>query len=202
MTDHLKKIELGRYGVWRAGSVPPELAVEIERLGYGALWLGASPTADLTEVERLLDATETLVVATGIVNIWSAPADEVGRSYQRIAARHADRFLLGIGVGHPEATSEFTKPYEALDKYLDVLDAAGVPKERLALAALGPRVLRLSAERTAGAHPYLVTPDHTRQAREILGDGVLLAPEQKVVLDTEPARARAAGTPPCGDTSP
>src|SRR6185312_10095338 len=107
----------------------------------------------------------------------------------------ADRFLLGIGVGHPEATSEFTKPYEALDKYLDVLDAAGVPKERLALAALGPRVLRLSAERAAGAHPYLVTPDHTREARGILGEGALLAPEQRVVLRADPAEARAIGRP-------
>lgn len=194
VTDQAKRIELGSYGVWHAGAVSPELAVEIERLGYGALWLGASPTADLSDVDRLLDATETLVVATGIVNIWSAPADEVARSYQRIAARHADRFLLGVGVGHPEATTEFTKPYEALNAYLDVLDAAGVPKERLALAALGPRVLRLAAERTAGAHPYLVTPEHTRQAREILGAGVLLAPEQKVVLETNPGRARAAGT--------
>ncbi|WP_034270404.1 LLM class F420-dependent oxidoreductase [Actinospica robiniae] len=195
MTDHLKKIELGSYGVWRGGAVSPELAVELERLGYGALWLGASPSADLAEVEQLLDATEKLVLATGIVNIWSAPADEVGRSYQRIAARYPDRFLLGIGAGHPEATSEFTKPYEALNAYLDVLDAAGVPQERRVLAALGPRVLRLAAERTAGAHPYLVNAEHTREAREILGSGVLLAPEQKVVLERDPAAARAAGTP-------
>ena len=194
MTDELKKIELGPYGVWRGGAVPAELAVALERLGYGALWLGGSPAADLAEAERLLDATETLVVATGIVNIWSAPADEVGRSYRRIAARYPDRFLLGIGAGHPEATSEFTKPYEALNAYLDVLDAAGVPKERRVLAALGPRVLRLAAERTAGAHPYLVNPQHTREAREILGSGVLLAPEQKVVLERDPAAARAAGT--------
>jgi probable F420-dependent oxidoreductase len=194
VTDDVKKIALGSYGVWRGGRVEPELAAEIERLGFGALWLGSSPSADLTESERLLDATETLVVATGIVNIWASPADEVGRSYQRIVARHPDRFVLGIGAGHPEATSEFARPYEALNAYLDVLDAEGVPKERRVLAALGPRVLRLAAERTAGAHPYLVTPEHTRQAREILGPGVLLAPEQKVVLETDPARARAAGT--------
>jgi len=195
VTDDVKKIELGSYGVWRSGAVESGLALELERLGYGTLWLGASPSADLADAERLLDATETLVVATGIVNIWSAPADEVARSYQRIVARHPDRFLLGIGAGHPEATAEFTKPYEALNAYLDVLEAADVPKERIVLAALGPRVLRLAAERTAGAHPYLVTPEHTRQAREILGPGVLLAPEHKVVLEADPARARALGTP-------
>jgi probable F420-dependent oxidoreductase len=193
MTDDTKKIDLGRYGVWRGGKFEPEFAAELEQLGYRTLWVGSSPAADLADVERLLDATETLVVATGIVNIWASPADEVGRSYQRIAAKHADRFVLGIGAGHPEATSDFTRPYEALNTYLDVLDKAGVPKQRRVLAALGPRVLKLAAERTAGAHPYLVTPEHTRQAREILGPGVLLAPEQKVVLDTDPARAREAG---------
>ncbi len=194
MTDTVNTIALGPVGVWRAGPTEPELAVELERLGYSALWLGASPAAALTEVEALLDATETLVLATGIVNIWNAPADEVARSYHRIVARHPDRFLLGVGAGHREATAEFTKPYEALEAYLDVLDAGGVPTQRRVLAALGPRVLRLAAERTAGAHPYLVTPEHTREARRILGPGVLLAPEQKLILDTDPARARAAGT--------
>jgi probable F420-dependent oxidoreductase len=187
------RLGLGDYGVWRGGTTRPGEAVEIERLGYGTLWLGSSPTADLADAERLLDATETLVIATGIVNIWSSPAEEVARSYQRIVARHPDRFLLGIGAGHPEATSEFTKPYEALSEYLDVLDEGGVPKERRVLAALGPRVLRLAAERTAGAHPYLVTPEHTREARAIIGPEALLAPEQKAVLDTDPGRARAAG---------
>jgi probable F420-dependent oxidoreductase len=195
MTEIIDEIALGPIGVWRGGKTEPALAVELERLGYRTLWLGGSPAADLADAERLLDATEALVVATGIVNIWASPAREVARSYQRIAARHADRFLLGIGAGHREATARFARPYEALAEYLDVLDEEGVPKERRVLAALGPRVLRLAAERTAGAHPYLVTPEHTRQAREILGSGVLLAPEQKVLLDTDAARARALGTP-------
>jgi probable F420-dependent oxidoreductase len=112
------------------------------------------------------------------VNIWSNPAERVARAYRRIAERHPDRFLLGIGAGHPEATKEFVRPYQALVDYLDVLDGGGVPVARRALAALGPRVLRLAADRTAAAHPYLVTPDHTRQAREILGTGPILAPEQ------------------------
>jgi probable F420-dependent oxidoreductase len=195
MSENSERIALGAIGVWRGGSTESELAVEIERLGYGTLWVGSSPSADLADVERLLDATSTLVVATGIVNIWNSPAAEVARSYQRIAAKHPDRFVLGVGAGHPEATSEFTKPYDALNAYLDVLDEGGVPKERRVLAALGPRVLKLAAERTAGAHPYLTTPRHTREARELVGNDPLLAPEQKIVLDTDPTAARAAGTP-------
>jgi probable F420-dependent oxidoreductase len=194
-TSAASRLALGAYGVWRGGKTEPGEAAEIEGLGYGTLWLGGSPAADLADAEQLLDATETLIIATGIVNIWSSPAEEVARSYQRIVARHPDRFVLGIGAGHPEATSEFTKPYEALSDYLDVLDDGGVPKERRVLAALGPRVLRLAAERTAGAHPYLVTPEHTREARRIVGPDTLLAPEHKVVLDTDPDRARAAGRP-------
>ena len=103
--------------------------------------------------------------------MWAAPAVEVAASYHRIAAAHPGRFLLGVGIGHPEATQEYRSPYDTIVDYLDVLDAEGVPVEDRALAALGPKVLALAAERTAGAHPYLTTPDHTRLAREILGDG-------------------------------
>ncbi|MFF4306284.1 LLM class F420-dependent oxidoreductase [Streptomyces sp. NPDC001601] len=193
MDEIPRKIDLGAFGVWRHDRTEPELAVALEGLGYGTLWLGNVTDPDLTEAERLLDATDRLVVATGIVNIWSNPADRVARAYRRIAGRHPDRFLLGVGAGHPEATKEFVRPYEALNAYLDVLDAGGVPVARRALAALGPRVLRLAGDRTAAAHPYLVTPEHTRRARELLGVGPLLAPEQKVVLETDPAKARAIG---------
>ncbi|WP_089100282.1 LLM class F420-dependent oxidoreductase [Streptomyces hyaluromycini] len=193
MDEISSKIDLGAIGVWRHDKTEPGLAAELERLGYGTLWLGNVTDPDLAVVEQLLDATGTLVVATGIVNIWSSPADRIARSYRRIAERHADRFLLGVGAGHPEATKEFVRPYEALNDYLDVLDAGGVPVARRALAALGPRVLRLAGDRTAAAHPYLVTPEHTRRARDLLGTGPLLAPEQKVVLETDPARARAIG---------
>ena len=195
MTDKDQRIALGAVGAWRGGNTDDGTARELERLGYGALWLGSSPSGDLADAERLLDATETLVIATGIVNIWMSPADEVARSYQRIVARHPDRFVLGVGAGHPEATSQFNKPYEALVDYLDVLDEGGVPKERRVLAALGPRVLKLAAERTAGAHPYLVTPQHTREARKLVGPGPLLAPEQKLILEPDPAKARVLGTP-------
>ena len=189
------KIVPGPVGVWRHDPTTPELAAELEKLGYGTLWLGNVTAADLAEIESLLDATENLVVATGIVNIWKIPAEEAARAYHSIAAKHPDRFLLGIGAGHREATAVYAQPYQALVDYLDALDAADVPKERRALAALGPRVLRLSAERTAGAHPYLVNAEHTRRARAVLGDGPLLAPEQKVVIGTDRSAVRAAGDP-------
>ncbi len=189
-------IELGKFGIWRsAGELNPALAVDVEQLGYGAIWIGGSPGGDLKLVSDLLGATERIVVATGIVNMWKDDAATIAASYHRIAQQYPDRFLLGVGIGHPEATKQYEKPYDTIVRYLDELDAAGVPAEGRALAALGPKVLRLAAERTLGAHPYLTTPDHTRQARAILGDGPLLAPEQKVVLDTDPERARSIGRP-------
>jgi probable F420-dependent oxidoreductase len=186
--------DLGRYGVWRTASdVTPELAAHLERLGFGALWLGGSPAGDLRDVEPLLAATTRLTVATGIVNVWTSDARETAAAWARVEAAAPGRFLLGVGIGHPEATREYTSPYETLRAYVETLLDAGVPAGRLVLAALGPRVLRLAAERTAGAHPYLVTPEHTRVAREVLGADAVLAPEHKVVLDTDPGRARALG---------
>jgi probable F420-dependent oxidoreductase len=189
-------IELGRIGIWRhASGLTPDVVAEVEALGYGAIWVGGSPPGDLGVVEHLLDTTDHVAVATGIVNVWKDDAATVGASYHRITARHPGRFLLGLGIGHPEATQEYQQPYAKLVSYLDELDDLKVPAGGRALAALGPRVLRLAAERSAGAHPYLVTPEHTRQARQILGDGPLLAPEQKVVLETDPVQARAIGRP-------
>ena len=189
-------IELGKVGIWRHSSgLTPEVVAEVEALGYGTIWVGGSPPGDLAVVEHLLDTTEHIAVATGIVNVWRDDAATVGASYHRITARHPGRFLLGLGIGHPEATREYQRPYATLVRYLDQLDDLKVSAEGRLLAALGPRVLRLSAERAAGAHPYLVTPEHTRQARQILGDGPLLAPEQKLVLETDPERARAIGRP-------
>ncbi|GAA1241467.1 LLM class F420-dependent oxidoreductase [Prauserella halophila] len=190
-------VNLGKYGIWRWwNGVDEELAVEIEKLGYGTIWLGGNPPGDLAHIEKLLDATSSITIATGIVNMWTDDAPTVGASYLRIAAKHPDRFLLGVGVGHPEAQQEYQKPYDKIVSYLDQLDEAGVPVEGRALAALGPKVLQLSAQRALGAHPYLTTPEHTRDARQQLGRGVLLAPEQKVVLDTDAERARATARPP------
>lgn len=188
------KPELGRFGVWLpTRSISADLAAGIESLGYGAAWIGGSPDAELSWAEPALAATTSLQLATGIVNIWTAPAGAVAESFRRIESAHPGRFLLGVGVGHPEHTEEYVKPYDAVVSYLDELDAALVPTSRRVLAALGPRVLRLAAQRSAGAHPYLTTPEHTAKARELLGGAVYLAPEHKVVLTTDAERARAIG---------
>ena len=187
------KPDLGRFGVWTLGAVKPEQAVEIEKLGYGAVWGGGSPAADLDFVEPILERTGTLQVATGIVNVWTAPAAQVAEAYHRIEDAYPGRFLLGIGIGHPEHTEEYRKPYDVLVEYLDVLDEQCVPTSRRVVAALGPKVLKLAAQRSAGAHPYLTTPEHTAQARELVGKSVYLAPEHKVVLSTDADEARAIG---------
>ena len=188
----MTKPDLGKFGVFHSGATPTE-AKEIEALGYGAVWVGGSPPAELDWVEPLLEATNTLQVATGIVNIWTAAPDAVAESFHRIDGAYPGRFLLGIGVGHPEIQGEYKKPIVALTEYLDKLDEYGVPKERRVVAALGPRVLELSARRSAGAHPYLTTPEHTAQARAIMGPDAFLAPEHKVVLTTEPGAGPRGG---------
>jgi probable F420-dependent oxidoreductase len=187
------KPNLGKFGVWTFGAPKPDQAVEIERLGYGAVWIGGSPAGDLNYVEPILERTETLQVATGIINVWTAEAEQVAEAYHRIEEAYPGRFLLGIGIGHPEHTEEYRKPYDVLVEYLDVLDAAKVPTSRRVVAALGPKVLKLSAQRSAGAHPYLTTPEHTGQARNTIGKTVFLAPEHKVVLTTDAEQARAIG---------
>jgi probable F420-dependent oxidoreductase len=187
---------LGRIGIWRRwDGLTGELAAEIERLGYGAIWHGGSPDGHLKIVSDLLAATDRIVIATGIVNMWKDDADTVAAAYHRINAEHPERFLLGVGIGHPEATKDYRKPYDTIVDYLDRLAAAGVPKDGMVVAALGPKVLRLAAERTAGVHPYLTTPEHTREARALLGAGPLIAPEQKVLLETDPERARTIARP-------
>jgi probable F420-dependent oxidoreductase len=193
MTDSAaSKPNLGRFGSFGRG-VTPAQAKDIEALGYGSVWVGGSPPADLAWVEPILEATTTLQVATGIVNIWSDPAKPVADSFHRIDRAYPGRFLLGIGVGHPEAIAEYRKPYDALVEYLDQLDEHGVPANRRVVAALGPQVLKLSARRSAGAHPYLTTPEHTAAARELIGPAAFLAPEHKAVLTTNAEQARAVG---------
>jgi probable F420-dependent oxidoreductase len=190
---HLRD-RLGRFGIWRgAFQVTAQLAAAVEQSGFGALWLGSSPDGDLAQVDELLGATSTLTLGTSIVNMWKDGPHDVARSFARVQARYPGRFVLGVGAGHREATRQYGQPYQTLAAYVDILRGEGVPREALVLAALGPKVLRLAGERAAGAIPYLVPPEHTRQAREILGPEPLLAPEHKVVLDTDTARARALG---------
>jgi probable F420-dependent oxidoreductase len=176
-------IDIGRFGIWRrVAEIDEDIAREAESLGYEAIWVGGSPPGDLVAVEKILDATKRIPVATGIVNMWREDAATLAASHHRLREKHPGRFLLGVGIGHPESTSEYSDPVAKIESYLDELEAAGVPNEEIILAALGPRVLRIAAERTAGAHPYLTTPRHTRFARDVLGDGPILAPEHFVVL--------------------
>jgi probable F420-dependent oxidoreductase len=181
----------GHYSQWR--QLSPQQLKNVESLGYRAIWAGGSPPAELDWIDPILGATDSLQLATGIVNIWNAPAGPVSESFHRIENSYPGRLLLGIGVGHPEAHQEYKKPYDALRDYLDQLDEYGVPEDRRVVAALGPQVLKLSARRSAGAHPYLTTPEHTASARELIGQEAFLAPEHKVVLTTDADKARATG---------
>ncbi|AYF79119.1 LLM class F420-dependent oxidoreductase [Nocardia yunnanensis] len=185
---------LGKFGVWQHYSqAGASSARELEELGYGTVWLGGSPPADWEGYEQLLAATESLVVAPSIVNVWASAPETAAESFLRLEEKFPGRFLLGIGAGHREHTDAYTKPYDALTHYLDVLDARGVPQHGRALAALGPRVARLARDRSAGALPYLTVPEHTAELRGILGPEALLAVEHKVVLDTDAVRARGVG---------
>ncbi|WP_062993524.1 TIGR03620 family F420-dependent LLM class oxidoreductase [Nocardia anaemiae] len=185
-------IDLGLLGAHlREHEVNMAAAAELERVGYGTLWLDASPPADLVLAEELLDATIRLVVGTSVVNVWTADADTVAASYHRIEAKHPGRFLLGVGIGHREVHTEYASPYDTLVSYLDRLAHAGVPTDRTVVAALGPRMLRMAGSRTAGAIPGMVTPEHTRRARTLLGAGKLLLPGHFALIEPDAGRARA-----------
>ena len=182
---------LGAVGVWRGvNDLDPAMAETIEELGFGTIWQGSSPRSDLRAAEELLAATESLHVATGIVNIWNSDPAQLADSYHRIEARYPGRLLLGIGSGHREATPERVRPLDAMARYLDVLDEYAVPQRARVLAALGPQMLGLAAARSAGTHPYLTVPSQSGEARTILGPDALVAPEQTVVFDTDPDSAR------------
>jgi probable F420-dependent oxidoreductase len=193
-------VGIGRVGVWSSASLwgggdAEEAAAELDELGFGALWFGGLG-ADLGLVGRVLGATRRIVVATGVVDIWRSDPDAVAAFAHEMATAHPGRFLLGVGTGHARAAEAVGRRYERplveLGRYLDRLDAAPdpVPVGRRIVAALGPRALELAAERSAGAHPYLVTPDHTAIARGAVGPGKVVATEQMVVLEPDPGVAR------------
>lgn len=188
-------IELGQFGVWTTyRAIGEENAGEAaqlaERLGYGTVWLGGSPNP--AKVTPLLAATERLAAATGIVNIWQTEPHTAAAERAQLEADYPGRFLLGIGIGHPEATSDYKHPLKAMREFLDGLDSTQrpVPPEARCLAALGPKMLDLSRDRSRGTHPYFTPPEHTRFARERVGPGKLVAPELACVLDTDVERAR------------
>ena len=173
-------------------------AAELDELGFLALWIPDVGGNLFEVVESLLRATKRTTIATGILNLWMHTGEETSAQHARLTAAHGRRFLVGIGVSHAPLidmaeAGKYNKPYSQMVSYLDAIDAAPTPvapDDRI-LAALGPKMLKLSRERAGGAHPYLVTPAHTAIAREALGhDGALLLPEQAVVLETDSEKAR------------
>ena len=191
-------------GVWSSAlrnGDPHEIAAaagELETLGYSAMWIPDIGGDVFGAVENLLAATTTATIATGILNLWMHTAEETAANHATLTAQHGDRFFVGIGVSHApliDARIEagaYRQPLAQMRAFLDALDAAPVPLavEDRALAALGPKMLELAATRTAGVHPYLVTPEHTHLAREAVGPDAIVATEQGVVLETDADRAR------------
>jgi probable F420-dependent oxidoreductase len=193
-------MDLGRVGVWWSGSWhvadEPELnvAAELEALGYGALWSSGGFDPGFSPIfARLLAATTSIAVASGIVSIWAGAPADVGPAVAALEADHPGRFLLGVGASHAPIVPGYARPYSRMVEYLDALDALETPvaPERRALAALGPRMLALAAERAAGAHPYFVPVEHTARARGLLGPTPLLAPEVAVVVEADRTEAMA-----------
>ncbi len=199
---------VGHVGIWTSSldRVPSSEAVEhaarLERLGFSTLWIPESIGRDpFVNATRLLAATERLVVATGIANIYARDAVTMANTQRTLEEAFPGRFLLGLGVSHLHLVDglrhhEYRRPYSRMVEYLDAMDAAVFravgPKDRppTVLAALGPKMLQLAGERADGAHPYFVPPEHTAAARETMGPHALLAPEQMVVLEPDPATAR------------
>jgi probable F420-dependent oxidoreductase len=188
--------QLGQIGLWTSSrnvteDDAGEAAKFAESLGYGTFWRGGSPL--LPSMRPMLAATERMIVATGIVNVWRNEPAQLAAEHAELTNEYPGRLLLGIGIGHPEATSEYKKPLTTMRKFFDGLDAAPapVPHDELCAAALGPKMLDLSAERSLGTHPYFTSVEHTRYARERVGPGKLVAPELACVVDTDTERARA-----------
>jgi probable F420-dependent oxidoreductase len=192
---------LGSIGIQPAKQERAAIA-RIEQLGYGAAWFGEGPAnrEAMSHAALLLQASERLVVATGIANIWARDAAAAINGANTLNEAYDERFLLGLGVSHAPIVNsrghEYRRPLTAMRTYLEAIDkhTYGAPSPEhpspIVLAALRPKMLELARERTAGAHPYFVPPSHTAKARAILGPGPLLAPEQVVVLESDPARAR------------
>lgn len=194
-------MDIGTFGIWSSSlrNAPERDAVDaarqIEALGFSTAWLPSGEPGQLDRVRALVGGTTRLRVATGILNVYrETDPERTAEVFHEIDRAQPDRFLLGIGVGHPQSLEpgQYGPPLETMRRYLDGLDHAThpVPVQRRALAALRPGMLRLARDRSLGAHPYLTTPEHTARARQILGPQALLAPEQGVVLEKDPERAR------------
>jgi probable F420-dependent oxidoreductase len=195
-------VNLGRVGIWSQGlreaglaGTVAEAAADLERLGYSALWIPGGGGSDvLRAVEATLDATESVPVATGILNLWMHEPADVVAEFRRIEERHPGRLLLGIGVSHAPMIDRvegkhYDRPLATTREYLDSIGDA-IPADRMMLAALGPKMLQLARDRTAGSHSYLAPVEHTRVAREALGPDKHLAPELTVLLEDDSHDAR------------
>src|SRR4051812_15492328 len=201
-------MDIGRVGIWtfqldlQPMARAQELAAELEELGYGAIWVPEAVSREAVANSALiLSATNRIAVCTGIASIWARDPMAMAQAHKTLTEAFPDRFLLGLGVSHQPMVEglrhqNYDRPYSAMKAYLDAMDAApffGVPptaEPQRVLAALGPKMLALSAERARGAHPYFVPVEHTAEARGVLGAGPLLAPEQAAVLETDPGKAR------------
>ena len=197
-------IELGRIGIWQRElrfhedrGAAADAAAELEELGYTALWVPDVGGDVLGAVGELLAATRSVALATGIINIWMHDPADIAAGWASLEGRYPGRFSPGLGASHASVVDEqepgrYRRPLSRMIEYLDATDAAvpTIPPERRMLAALGPKMLELARDRAGGAHPYLVSPEHTAIAREALGPDRILAPEQTVLLESDPARAR------------
>ena len=188
-------MELGEIGIWirgqdARGDDAGDRVREMEALGYGTLWVGGSPA--VPQVRPYLEATGTICVATGILNVWQHEPAEVAAQHAELTRDFPGRFALGIGIGHPERTQRYAKPLTTMREFFDGLDAAEepVPRDERLAAALGPKMLDLAAERSLGTHPYFTPVEHTRFARERVGAGGLVAPGLAVVLEPDAGKAR------------
>ena len=200
-------MQLTGTGVWssalsaRDPAYTADAAAELEELGYTSLWVPTFGPGAFDVVERLLGGTRNTLVATGILNVWMYGAGETAEAFARIADAHGERFLLGLGVSHGPVVDRFVpgatyaKPLRTMTSYLVELDSATrpVPGEHRVLAALGPKMLDLARANAGGAHPYNVTPQHTFEARQALGPGKLLVPEQAVAMTSSADEARRWG---------
>jgi probable F420-dependent oxidoreductase len=199
-------VKLSGTGIWSGGlrygdaGEAVEAAAELETLGYSALWIPDAGGDLFGSVERLLGATKGITVATGILNLWMHTPEETAEVFARFTDVYGERLLVGIGVSHAPLIDaaepgRYRNPLASTARFLDGLDAAvrPLPSDRRVLAALGPKMLELARQRTAGTHPYNVTPEHTAAAREAMGLDGLVLPEQAVALEGDPSRARALG---------
>jgi probable F420-dependent oxidoreductase len=181
---------LGQIGIWRRRQDGVDALQELEALGYGTFWIGSSPS--VADARPFLEHTSTLTIATGILNVWQHEPGDVAAAHADLRREFPGRFLLGIGIGHPERTSEYRKPLATMRAFFDGLDAASepVPRDERITAALGPKMLQLAAERSLGAHPYFTPVEHTRLARETVGPDAMVATEVAVVVEPDDERAR------------